>query len=663
MVDSGVDPNQADLAGRVSSRSTDIIVGRNQPFATDLHGTLVAGVTAAGFNGFGTIGVAYGSTILGIRADISDCDEPEDDVCFADGDLARSIDYAVANGARVINMSLGGEGPLGGAFEAALARAVNAGVVFAIAAGNESGASPEWPGRYASDPRFAGAIIVVGAHNAAEQLAGFSNRAGVSASSYISAPGVNIISGCDGTSCYQVNGTSFSAPAVAGALALLLDAFPNLSGVEAMEILLRTARDAGTPGTDTDFGRGLLDIARAFQPVGSTSASTADGGVVSVQSQPGAFIGGAFGDALARGGGLETVAHDEYRRLFRLDLARLYPAAPRRSWQPSTPVAMQASRLNLAGPDGTRLSLSAAVPAPEPEPILSRLTPFDAPWLGGETRREALLNIDAGRMTFAAWQGKGGARSPFRTGSGDGFAALAQVDRAVRGGVRLGAFNLSAESGVGDRTAMLRPVQEDAARYARAALDWRGQDGGFSLSLGSLNERMGPLGAWMPTGSDLALPSQTRFAAFGGDWRLSPRLTLTGEAGFGRTELAGRFLTLDQAAISSSWRLGLVSDCPSWALGCRSLGLELSQPLRIEQGTFSALLADIPAEYFDTLTFTRRSFDAAPSGREIDLTLRSVHDLADGSTLRIEAAALTQQQHRRSAAPGYALLAAWRRIF
>ena len=60
-------------------------------------------------------------------------------------------------------MSLGGEGPLGSAFEAALLRAVNAGAIIVASSGNESEANPGWPARYAIDPRFAGAVIAVGA--------------------------------------------------------------------------------------------------------------------------------------------------------------------------------------------------------------------------------------------------------------------------------------------------------------------------------------------------------------------------------------------------------------------------------------------------------------------------------------------------------------------
>ncbi len=178
---------------------------------------------------------------------------------------------------------------------------------------------------------------------------------------------------------------------------------------------------------------------------------------------------------------------------------------------------------------------------------------------------------------------------------------------------------------------------------------------------------MGPLGAYLPTRSDFALPSRTRFAAVGADVALGRGLTLSGEAGLGRTELEGRFLHLSAPALSSTWRIALQSACPSWsiakALGCSSLSWEISQPLRIEDGTFSAFLADAPLEYFDPVTFSERRFSAAPSGRQIDFSVRSLHALPGGSWLQLEAVASREEQHRADAPTGYALLGSWRRGF
>jgi hypothetical protein len=171
------------------------------------------------------------------------------------------------------------------------------------------------------------------------------------------------------------------------------------------------------------------------------------------------------------------------------------------------------------------------------------------------------------------------------------------------------------------------------------------------------------LGGFMPAGSAYALPSRTVFAALGGRYRLRDTTALTGEVGFGSTELEGRFLSLTDAAVSSTWRFGLTETCRGWGLGCRSLQLELSQPLRVERGTFAAILPDVPEEYFDPITFSRRTFSATPSGRQIDLTLRSVHGLPDGSLLALEAVAIRHENHRREAEPGFAVLAAWTRDF
>ncbi|MCH4269941.1 MAG: S8 family serine peptidase [Brevundimonas sp.] len=667
VVDSGIKLNHQDLGVNISPLSTDIVPGRNRPEGADDHGTSVASIIAAPFNNYGTVGVAFNATIMSIRADVSDCTDPDDKICFRSSDLTRSLDYAVQNGARIINLSLGGEGRLGSQFEAALQRAVNAGVVFAVAAGNEAGVNPEWPGRYASDPRFAGSIIVVGAHDRARQLGDFSNRAGVSQSAYLTAPGVDVVFNCEGDQCWKGGGTSFASPAVAGALALLLEAFPNLTGREAVDILLRTGADLGDAGTDIIFGRGALDIARAFQPVGATASPMAAGQSVNIAVEPGVHVGGPFGDALSRTGALGTIAYDEYERLFRVDLGAAYGPAPRRSYQPSNPTPMQQSQVTLDTPGGTRLSLAAATPVATPEPVAARYSPYDAPWLGDETRGEALFNVQAGRLSFAAWQGQGGARSPFRSGSGDGFVALSQADHALRGALNFGALTFSAESGSGDRRAPLRPVERDASTYARAGLDWRAENGGLSFSLGALDERMGPLGAYLPTQSDFALPSRTRFAAVGADVDLGRGFTLSGEAGFGRTELEGRFLHLSAPALSSTWRASLQSACPTWsfamALGCRSLTWEVSQPLRIEDGTFSAYLADAPLDYFDPVTFSERRFSAAPSGRQIDFSVRSLHALPGGSWLQLEAVASREEQHRAGAPTGYALLGSWRRGF
>ena len=665
VVDSGVDIEHPDLGENIAPSSIDIEPGRDALDGPFSHGSRVASILAAPLNGTGTLGIAYNANVMAIRADTGQGNDPQ----FMTTALFNAIQYAVENDAKIINLSLGNTQPLHAAFEAILEYAIDNGVIFAISAGNDAGTSPKWPGRYASDPRFAGSIIVVGAHDYDGGMSDFSNRAGDSASAYITAPGSGLVTDCRDNSCWTVKGTSYATPAVAGAMALLKEAFPNLEGQEIVDILLRTAADAGDPGTDIQWGRGKLDIAAAFQPIGTTSTPSASSAAsVELDTPVGVYLGGPFGDAMSRTTALTTVAYDDYDRLFTINAGEIYRTAPRRSFQTQSPRPMARSKVNLAGPAGTQLSLAAAVPAAEPEPLIARHDLYDAPWMGVETRREALFEVSTGRMSFSAWQGEGVASSPFQTAAGDGFAALAQPDRAVRGAMAFnageaGQLLVSADTGTGDRRLPLQPVERDAARYSRVGLDWRMAQGGLAFSLGQMDETMGPLGTYMPSRSDLALPSSTVFSALGGYVQLSERFTLSGEAGVGRTDIDGRFLSLSEQAISSSWNLGLSASCKGWWSGCSTLMWEIRQPLRVENGTFEAMLADVPQDYFDPVTFSRRRFSASPSGRQIDMTVRSLHALPDGSTLQLEATAIRDEQHHRDAKPAYGLMAQWRRGF
>jgi hypothetical protein len=669
VVDSGINFAQADLQGRISTTlSTDVVPGRGLPQGPDGHGTFVSGVIASNFNGFGTIGIAYESTIVSIRADVSECTDPDDDVCFRSSDLVRAIDYAIANNVRVVNMSLGGESPLGTAFEAALQRAVNAGIVFTIAAGNAgaepTGGDPEWPGRYATDPRFVGSIIVVGAHNSANVMAGFSNRAGVSANAYISAAGVSIVTNCDGTSCLGGSGTSYAAPAVAGAIALLMDAFPNLTGRDAVAILLNTAREAGDAGTDAVYGRGLLDIARAFQPVGPTSVAMARGGTVSVTSQRFAYTGPALGDALRSTGGLQTVGHDSYDRLFRLNLADSFGVAPRGDRARMPEIERRQATLSVDAPFGGRLSLTSSTSIDDsvydPAAASASLTP----WLDERRREDVMVEFSAGRGMVAVWQGRNGARSPFELGAGDGFASLAQVDRAFMSAVRVGSLTFTADAGSGDRAMPFRAAEDDVSRYSRFAMNWQAAPGAnLTFAAGALDERMGPLGSFVPVGSGFEMPSDTTFAGVSGKIDLGSGLWLDAEAGWARTAMEGQFLMLSDQAMSSSWSLGLTTFCRQLGFGCQTLTWSVSQPLRVESGAFSAFLADAPLEYFDPLSFSERRFSATPSGRQIDLALGTLHALPDGSQLALRAVVTRDDRHVASAPPAYALMGSWRSVF
>jgi subtilisin family serine protease len=260
IVDCGLNKAQRDLMRNVSRKSRDVVADRAMP-VMDRHGSYVAGPLASALNGNGMVGVAYNATVLEVRADVDGGLEGR--CAFKPSDIARALDYAVAQRARIVVLPIQGRKPMGEAFEAALERLAKSGTIAVIAAGNRNGAEPSWPARYAVDPRFAGSIVVAGATGYYGAMTSWSNRAGLVKPYYIAAPGEWVLTDCL-AKCHLVSGTSFSTSYVAGALALVMEARPALTGPQAAEEILSGARDAGEVGTDDVYGRGILDLGRVF---------------------------------------------------------------------------------------------------------------------------------------------------------------------------------------------------------------------------------------------------------------------------------------------------------------------------------------------------------------------------------------------------------------
>lgn len=261
IIDTGMEGASDDVLSNVSKNSIDLI-GERTRRNERLHGANIAALLAAARDGSGLVGIAPEATVLSIRADLDiPCIKGE---CILSGyHIAQGIDYAVAKGAKVIILSLAGSKRLP-SLEPALKRATQAGVVIVAASGNQGRHESGWPARYAADSEYGGMVVAVGASNRIGQITRYSNRAGRARNGYLIAPGDDVVVSCSNDRCRKASGTSYATAYVAGAVALMLDAFPNLDGREAVRILLKTARDAGPQGADSVFGRGHINIARAF---------------------------------------------------------------------------------------------------------------------------------------------------------------------------------------------------------------------------------------------------------------------------------------------------------------------------------------------------------------------------------------------------------------
>ena len=113
------------------------------------------------------------------------------------------------------------------------------------------------------------------------------------------------------------SGTSFSAPTISGAVALMAQAFPNLTGKQIVSILFSSADDLGPTGVDSVYGHGRLNIQRAFQPQGTLSLADSKIPVTDTAGN----LPPAAGDA-ATTQSMGAIILDGYDRAYVLNLAR-----------------------------------------------------------------------------------------------------------------------------------------------------------------------------------------------------------------------------------------------------------------------------------------------------------------------------------------------------
>ncbi|MBI4836607.1 MAG: S8 family serine peptidase [Candidatus Abawacabacteria bacterium] len=228
------------------------------------HGTQAAGIIAANNDTVGIVGIAPTARIMPLKV-------LDEDGRGRTSNVIKAINYAVAKGAKVVNMSFGGAGADTVALINTCNNAVNAGVVLVASAGNANTDILQNHFAPASIP----SVIAVGSITSLGDKASFSNTGnGLS----LVTPGVSLLTTrsqgseenaaqvlADGSNNYIISsGTSFSSPMVAAAVALLIEQNPALTPAQIRARLEQTARDLGTTGKDSNFGYGLLDVQNAL---------------------------------------------------------------------------------------------------------------------------------------------------------------------------------------------------------------------------------------------------------------------------------------------------------------------------------------------------------------------------------------------------------------
>ncbi|MGY8985761.1 MAG: S8 family peptidase [Sphingomonadales bacterium] len=343
VIDDGIDLEHPDLKQNISPLSLDIVTGNYKDVdvnSNNTHGTQLAGIIAGAKNDIGIHGVAYNATILSIKA----IGENYHTV----GDIAKSIDYAVENGAKIINLSIT-YATLPTDLKESMDRAVDAGVLIVISAGNSlpsslDRASLDAISAYATLPSSNGQAMAVGAIDRSMELSYFSNRPGEDGKNvYLLAPGVDIITTTVGGGVWvlspepdpqffgidlDASGTSFAAPHVAGAAALMFEMFPNLTAREVVELLLTGSTDVGLAGVDAITGYGIINLENSIQPQGTMSIPMGKTSMaLNVPMSKSLLLSSpAFGDAFFTSEAFEGgFFQDKYRRAYKYDFRALTP--------------------------------------------------------------------------------------------------------------------------------------------------------------------------------------------------------------------------------------------------------------------------------------------------------------------------------------------------
>jgi subtilisin family serine protease len=328
VLDNGFDLAHKDFAGKVvASKNFNSVIAWNNPkdptaVTWGWHGTMMAGIAAAANNGVGTVGVAPDARLL-----LGQVGQGGETVSVEMAAVYKGIDWASANGATVINLSLGSNfdknfqkgmtllnasqsgiwkaptvnGALYNGYSikevSAFAVGTNRGSIIVASSGNQGLPYAQYPGAFATQVDSTGKLVlggrmlIVGATVPdGTSMASFSNRAGSICTHivgttcndpylvkdfFVVAPGMQVYGsapnqmnrGADGS--MATSGTSPAAAYVSGGIALMKQAWPQLRPEQLVAVTLKTAKDLGAKGVDDVFGHGLVDFDAATRPMGT----------------------------------------------------------------------------------------------------------------------------------------------------------------------------------------------------------------------------------------------------------------------------------------------------------------------------------------------------------------------------------------------------------
>lgn len=673
IIDTGIDVNNPEFAGRIDPRSADLVVAgvvapgdARSPSLQDIdgHGTSVASIIGSAKNDLGVHGVAPQATLLVFRAD-----KTGDPDTILGAAISEGVTRSASFGARVLNFSLGSdEAGAEAQFRQIFGNTASNDIVVAIAAGNDQLASPEASAMAATSAQAAGTVIIVGAVNSASNIASFSNRAGTAADFYMVAPGVLIPTtnnNGSATSLVNFSGTSAATPFVVGAAALIRELWPQLTAAEVVSILFESATDLGDPGVDPIYGRGLLNVGAAVQPLGNSTTGSVTGASVQAATLSAAG-GGAFGVSRVDLG--DYVFLDGYGRDFRGSLNDLAGRGPDLRFSAASYLRPHAAFASAGRPLGAGYAMlrmreddRALIDPMAQARAAAWQDPFDARRY--DYRFSAAFAQPLGAtLTLHAAQGFSPrevdgfmlGREPLRTLGRDGFAdafmpareeaTTAALSWRAGAGLSLDAAAAHAGAETYDTEHLIDGYRETlpgvaetglriGARYALSGGAVRVDAGVRHETGGVLGARFGGVFGDAVSGTTYYHAASTDMALAGG-WRVAARYAI----GVTAINGGGGLMADSRGIISTQFAAGAYRR--DVFAGGDALRLSVAQPLRVDSGALN-IVAPTDYDYRSgAFLFDERRVAVGGGPREIDF--EAGYALGGAFAGKVEAALLHQ---------------------
>jgi hypothetical protein len=626
------------------------------------HGHAVAVFAAGARNAVDTHGVAYDAKILAVDyfSGVNLKQVQQGGITYY---VSNPYTYMTNRGARVINISIGYDEddiisnppPVSQRYvlDSPL-YALDQGAVLVAAAGNSGEPEPMLSNLDIMDDAVSegllnnstGAFIIVGSVDKNNVISDFSDRAGRAMNIFLVAPGEEVVfpfRNQNGPGLFIGSGTSFSAPQVSGAAAILYQRWPQLSGQAIADILFNSATDLGTAGTDPVYGRGALNLEAAVEPAGTISTAISGSSTTTPLEQLGMILGPAFGDArpypLNRVMGLDAYGRDYYYDLRGLvidhsalgsnliDVMDNYLIRSFASTHFGSATASVYAIRNQAPPS----VIESLIQSPEETSYGNQVTAFSLRgstlgwnWQIGRGVNLAAL-LDGGRDHHVS-QLPSMHKTGFMNTAGSFMMAGYEYSRESQ--LAVGIVMDSNDGLDSHPNPNLRARRDRVISVAQLSRSFQKAD--LSIQLGSMFEEEAVLGSRGVGGFGIADRATTRFLSLDGYFQLTPSIGMTGHIESGMTSVAmtqeATFFAPMDDFITTSWSVNLsgrdpVAGMSTWVIG-------VTQPLRAENANVTAAVATRVDPVSAKPVFESLRFPLTPSGRElaVEAAWRYQHD-------------------------------------